>query len=62
MENKDATEQAYKNGYVDGYTDALNGKVRKDIVKIKCPICGKEMDETYLGRHYCYDCAKNVED
>ena len=21
-----------------------------------CPICGKEMNETYLGRQYCKDC------
>lgn len=25
-----------------------------------CPICGKEMDETYHGRQYCKDCENKL--
>ena len=28
--------------------------------KIICPICGKEMDETENGKHYCYDCEQEL--
>ena len=72
MKEHDATEQAYKNGYKDGYTDAMNGKYRSDrtnTVKIEitrkkpiCPVCGKEMDETYLGRQYCKECEVKLKD
>lgn len=23
-----------------------------------CPVCGEPMEETYLGRQYCYNCEK----
>lgn len=32
------------------------------MIKNYCPVCGKEMDETYMGRDYCYDCMKYLED
>ena len=32
------------------------GKCEKIIHR--CPVCGKEMEETYLGRDYCYECEK----
>lgn len=34
--------------------------VAEKIIHI-CPVCGKEMDETYMGRDYCADCAAKLE-
>ncbi len=28
--------------------------------KIVCPVCGKEMDETYRGNQYCYECERKL--
>lgn len=28
--------------------------------KTVCPFCGNEMDETYHGRQYCYDCENKL--
>lgn len=30
---------------------------QEEIIEV-CPICGKSMNETYLGRDYCDDCAE----
>ena len=38
-----------------------NGKEKEVIIHV-CPICGKEMNETYLGRDYCDDCAALLEE
>lgn len=32
-----------------------NFKVKETIV---CPVCGGEMDETYMGTHYCKNCEE----
>ena len=37
-----------------------DGVEKEKIVHI-CPVCGKEMNETYLGRDYCDECARKLE-
>lgn len=34
-------------------------EIIEEIIHI-CPVCGKEMDETYMGRDYCEDCAAKL--
>lgn len=29
-------------------------------IKIVCPVCGREMDETYTGNQYCWVCAQSL--
>lgn len=31
-------------------------------IKIVCPVCGREMDETYTGNQYCWVCAQSIKD
>lgn len=31
-------------------------------IKIVCPVCGREMDETYTGNQYCWACAQSLKD
>lgn len=33
---------------------------KKDNPSLVCPVCGKEMDETYLGRQYCKECEERL--
>ena len=28
--------------------------------KVVCPVCGKEMEETYHGRQYCAECKEKL--
>lgn len=37
-----------------------DGTEKEKVVHI-CPVCGKEMNETYLGRDYCEECARKLE-
>lgn len=47
--------------YVDDKNMSLDDFVKfSNTTKIVCPICGREMDESYLGEQYCYDCKKEI--
>ena len=35
-------------------------KMAETKEKIVCPVCGKEMDETYRGNQYCYECERKM--
>lgn len=39
-------------------------KDNKNVARIKiiCPVCGREMDETYTGNQYCWVCAQSLKD
>ena len=38
-----------------------NNKEKEIIIHV-CPVCGREMNETYLSRDYCEECAQKLKD